>query len=253
MRDRPDPTVPRDGMSCTVRSEEGPNPVHRRPDDDRTSTDLAHVEFVDPRLSPFVEPNCRGELPHLYKEGGTYFVTFRQADAVILRAPRASSGQIRLNAEQIAAASEPSVQSGSCALLRPEIAQIVQGAILHFDGVRYGLSAWCIMPNHVHAVFTSHGEYSPAAILHSWKSFSAHQIAKRFGLPMPFWERESFDHLVRNAEDWERFNRYVEENPVAANLCQAPELWPYSSGPRRHSASRANARGGRTPDTLTGC
>jgi REP element-mobilizing transposase RayT len=191
-------------------------------------------------------------LPHLYKDGGTYFVTFRQADAVILRAPRRSSGRIGPNAEEIATASEPSLQTGSRALLRPEIAQIVQDAILHFDGLRYALSAWCIMPNRVHAVFSSHGEYTPAAILHSWKSFTAHQIAKRFGLPMPFWERESFDHLVRNAEHWERFIRYVEENPVAAKLCQTPELWPYSSAPRRHSGSRANARGGRTPDVEAG-
>ena len=40
------------------------------------------IDFVDPRTLPFVEMRSRGELPHLYKEGGSYFVTFRLWDAV---------------------------------------------------------------------------------------------------------------------------------------------------------------------------
>jgi hypothetical protein len=40
------------------------------------------IDFVDPRTLPFVETRSRGELPHLYKEGSSYFVTFRLWDAV---------------------------------------------------------------------------------------------------------------------------------------------------------------------------
>jgi len=193
------------------------------------------LDIVDPRSTPFIEPSCRGELPHLYKEGGTYFVTFRQIDAVVLHAPRRTPDRRRPSPEEIAAASEPTLHSGLCALGRSEIAQLVQDAVVHFDGARYDLSAWCVMPNHVHAVFTPRGKQSPASILHSWKSFTAHQIQKQFGLPMPFWERESFDHLIRCSADWERFILYVEHNPVVASLCGSPEAWPYSSARGRHA------------------
>src|SRR5688572_25395529 len=41
---------------------------------------------------------------------------------------------------------------GECWLSREEIAVVVANALRHFDRVRYELHAWCVMPNHVHAV-----------------------------------------------------------------------------------------------------
>ena len=31
----------------------------------------------------------------------------------------------------------------------------------------------------------------------------------------PFWQDESYDHLVRNQLEFEKIRRYIEENPVA--------------------------------------
>ncbi len=42
-------------------------------------------QFVSPYETTFVEPRNRGELTHIIKEQGTYFVTFRLLDSVILR------------------------------------------------------------------------------------------------------------------------------------------------------------------------
>ncbi|HEY3244903.1 MAG TPA: hypothetical protein VGM03_16300, partial [Phycisphaerae bacterium] len=42
----------------------------------------APIDFLDPRTTPFAPLRGRGELPHLYKEGATYFVTFCLYDAV---------------------------------------------------------------------------------------------------------------------------------------------------------------------------
>jgi hypothetical protein len=54
------------------------------------------VQFVDPRELPYVRCTTRGELPHLFKDGCTFFVTFRLFDAVILkggsRSPRRAGG-----------------------------------------------------------------------------------------------------------------------------------------------------------------
>src|SRR5882672_4634220 len=44
---------------------------------------------------------------------------------------------------------------GSCFLKNDAVAEIVQNALLHFDGQRYALHAWVVMPNHVHTLFTA--------------------------------------------------------------------------------------------------
>lgn len=38
--------------------------------------------WIDQRQTPFVQMTGRGELPHLVKDGATYFMTFRLLDAV---------------------------------------------------------------------------------------------------------------------------------------------------------------------------
>ncbi len=220
-------------------------------------------EFIDPRNTPWAEPRSRGELPHLYKEGGSYFVTFRLLDAVNtnakkgsrdggttteLRATSRDGGTTSRRAKRhtfspereavlIARETEPPLRLGSCMLIRPEIAELVQGALRHFHGQRYYLSAWCVMPNHVHAVVTPSDGWELTAILHSWKSFTAHQADKILKRQGALWERESFDHLIRTFEHFQAFVHYVENNPVEARLCQAPEDWPWSSAHLRKNAA----------------
>ncbi|MDD4025348.1 MAG: helicase-related protein [Kiritimatiellae bacterium] len=133
------------------------------------------------------------------------------------------------DAEAIAAASEPPLTKGACVLRAPAIAGIVRDALCHFDGQRYHLHAWCVMPNHVHAVVTPWGEHTLSAILHSWKSYTAHLINKRLRTHGEVWERESFDHLIRSADALGRFVNYVENNPVEAGLCTRPDQWEFSS------------------------
>ena len=124
---------------------------------------------------------------------------------------------------------EPPLALGSCVLRDPKVAEIVQKALLHFEGDRYRLSAWCIMPNHVHVVLTPLGEHGLSDILHSWKSFTSNKINKVIGRKGALWERESFDHLVRTTAHFEKFIAYTEKNPVEAGLCKRPEDWPFGS------------------------
>ena len=122
---------------------------------------------------------------------------------------------------------DPSV--GSRILERSDVASIVEKALLHFQGERYALSAWCVMPNHVHCVVTPLAEFTLSGILHSWKSYSAHQINKCLKRSGHVWQQESFDHLVRHERSFEQLVAYTENNPVVAGLCDLPELWPFSS------------------------
>jgi REP element-mobilizing transposase RayT len=126
-------------------------------------------------------------------------------------------------------ASEPPLTLGSCALRNANVAQIVQDALLHFEGERYQLAAWCIMPNHVHAVLTPLSGHQLSAILQSWKSFTAKGINKMLGHRGTFWERESFHHLIRTPEHFDEFVLYTEINPVNAGFCQQPEDWRFGN------------------------
>ena len=51
-------------------------------------------------------------------------------------------------------------------------------------------------------------------ILLSWKSYSAHEINHRLPTPVvPFWQGESYDHLIRDEDDLQRCCHYTLMNP----------------------------------------
>jgi REP element-mobilizing transposase RayT len=159
-----------------------------------------------------------GRLPHISKKGCTYFVTFCLADAVPDRLKRKRKIENADDPSMVAKHYDMAPSVGSRILEQVEVASIVEGALLHFQGDRYALSAWCVMPNHVHAVVTPHAEYSLPQILHSWKSYSSHEINKLLKKQGSVWEKESFDHLVRHENAFRQFVDYTEKNPVTAGL-----------------------------------
>ncbi len=204
--------------------------------------------------------HSRSYLPHVKAEGGTYFVTFRLADSlpreVIARLKtrsRASAGKSddpeaqRTAEREYFRAFEQALDAarGDCWLRRPEVAGLVAGTLRHFDGERYRLSAWAVMPNHVHAVVTPLPGFALSSVLHSWKSFSAKE-ANRL-LPekaaREFWQRETYDHWCRDEEEVARCVRYVEGNPVKANLCRVAEEWLWSSAHARGKRDACDTAG----------
>ena len=176
----------------------------------------------------------RGTLPHVEQLGSVYFVTFRAADAVGPRSPRHEPHRH----DELVRAHDPPLCAGACVLTRPDIGPIVAGALRHFDGERYLLGPWCVMPNHVHVLVAPLGEIALSSILHSWKSFTARQINQLLHRRGPFWEREYFDHRVRSDRWASWFAEYIEWNPVAAGLCQRPEEWRLGSAHGRNEATR---------------
>ena len=55
----------------------------------------------------------------------------------------------------------------------------------------------------------------------------AHQLLGMSG--RPFWQQESYDHLVRNDEEFRRIGRSIVRNPVRAGLARVEEEYPWSS------------------------
>jgi len=193
----------------------------------------------------------RDHLPHLKREGGSYFVTFRLAGTL----PRELLQQLKQEREtlmaQALAAKRPlswheqeelfrwyssrvdrylDAGHGDCWLRQPDLATLMAQALRFHAGQRFELSAWVVMPNHVHAVVRPLPGWTLSKILQSWKGFTAHEANRRLGRAgQTFWQQESFDHLVRDDEDSHRCCHYTAMNPVNAGLCARPEDWRWSS------------------------
>lgn len=177
-------------------------------------------------------------LPHWTKGGAIYAVTFRLADSLPQEKLEGLLDErerlMRKSQQRGTMLSERDAQYayelfskrisqyldagyGACWLKHDDIAEIVDSALKHFNGERYELFTWCIMPNHVHVVLQPL-THTLSEILHSWKSFTAQKANKLLGRSGPFWQVEYFDHLIRNREDWERCVEYTYSNPELAGL-----------------------------------
>ncbi len=205
----------------------------------------------DPLVSGF---HTRNVLPHLKREGGTYFVTFRLAGTL----PAELLQRLKREREMIVAAAHATKRPltrheqeelfrwysvrvdayldaghGECFLRQPALADLVATALKFFAGERYELRAWTVMPNHVHVVVWPKPPQTLSEILHSWKSFTASKANKISGrVGQDFWQEESYDHLIRDDTDLARCCEYTVQNPVSVRLCARPEDWKWSSAYR---------------------
>ena len=118
---------------------------------------------------------------------------------------------------------------GECWLKKFEIATLVENALKHFDGERYQLFAWCIMPNHVHVLIKTKLNFPLYKQVQSWKSFTAQQANKCLNRQGKFWQREYYDRYIRDEQHFFAVLRYIENNPVKAGLVVNPENWLFSS------------------------
>lgn len=175
-------------------------------------------------------------LPHWHQDGATYFVTFRLGDSI----PQQKLVQWAVERKQwLSMHPEPWDQKttteyttmfperrqqwldngfGRCLLKLPAIAEIVGSALLHFDGQRYILDEFVLMPNHVHVLVKPMTSKCLSSILHTWKSFTAKAINKAIGATGSVWQDESYDHIVRSSSQLEFYRNYIRENPVKARL-----------------------------------
>ncbi len=120
------------------------------------------------------------------------------------------------------------------------IAELMIESMYYRDGQVYDLEAFCVMPNHVHMVFTPLPDTSKTetdeksyhalpAIMHSLKLYTAGQANKILEREGNFWQHENYDHVVRDEAEWRRIVEYVLNNPVKAGLVtnQNDWLWSY--------------------------
>ena len=118
---------------------------------------------------------------------------------------------------------------GECFLQNRSIASMVQNALLYFDGERYKLIAWVIMPNHIHLLLKPKADNSLSDIVHSIKSFTAQKANEMLNRKGKLWQEDYFDRYIRNYEHFVSVVNYIENNPVKAGLCKTKSDWRFSS------------------------
>ena len=171
-------------------------------------------------------------LPHWEQDGRTYFVTFRTGDSIPAELARAFQGELdiwlgahpkpwsekiaREYWERFGSRLEKWLDEGhgACVLRNAEIARIVGSALQFHEGKRCAQSAWVVMPNHIHTLFSLTESEELSRLLHSWKSFTASEINRRTGQSGTFWQKDYFDRLIRNAKHFWACARYIRKNPA---------------------------------------
>ena len=214
-----------------------------------SSHSQANEDVGDPRANEDVgapkvgvpEWYSRGYLPHRDRLHLLQSITFRLADSLPQSTLRQLEKKLSLVPEiRRDIEKRKSIEQwldagmGCCALRHAEAAKYVQDALLHFDGDRYHLLAWVIMPNHVHVLIDPAEPISKT--IQGWKSFTSRWLLKhndRLGLgisdPHKVWMREYWDRFIRDADHLRTTIDYIHRNPVKARLCRTPHEWPWSS------------------------
>ena len=195
--------------------------------------------------------HSRGYLPHYDQDNAYQMITYRLADSLpasILGSAGGSPAECSndtQSAEEIKQAKtirRKKIEAyldagyGSCLLKQLPIAELVIGNWYFFDGKRYDLIAYVVMPNHVHLLIKTYQGWSLSDVLHGWKSYTSKEIKKLLrcageppALPAKIWQEEYWDRVIRNEAHFNNAVNYIHSNPVKAGLCQQAEDWKWSS------------------------
>ena len=207
----------------------------------------------------------RRNLPHIDVDGKPYFITacldgsipaaglkkIRDYRSFLEKQPRApnqaKSQRKRIHEKLVFKFVDDLLdhESPVTHLENERLADEVQKSLLHFANQRYQLLAFVIMPSHHHWLFLPDPAWvdqqaqvnhqadkrrSPREIIsHSVQSFTGHQCNKLLGRSGQFWQRETWDHFVRDDAEMFRIINYIEQNPVKAKLVDSPIKYKWSS------------------------
>jgi putative transposase len=110
----------------------------------------------------------------------------------------------------------------SDAAVQPVVMKLSQTADAH----RFSVIAYCVMPDHLHALVA--GEHEAADVrefVRIFKQQTSFEWKRAHGTSL--WQRGYFDHVLRDDEDTFVVARYIIENPVRAGLVASPPDYPY--------------------------
>lgn len=164
-------------------------------------------------------------LPHIFDEGSSLFITWHLHGS-LPRERYPPPGKMNSGAAFVwMDRYMDTAREGPQWLMRAEIATVVECA-LRSEGS--DLHAYVVMPNHVLVLLTP--KIAPAKLMQSIKGVSARAANQILGISgTPFWQHESYDHMVRTPTEFTKIRSYIENNPVKAGLVVTAEEYRWSS------------------------
>jgi REP element-mobilizing transposase RayT len=76
------------------------------------------------------------------------------------------------------------------------------------------------MPDHLHAIIFFPRDPGLKITITNWKTY----LAKTANVP---WQRDFFDHRLRNHHELTAKTSYILMNPVRRGFCERAEEWPW--------------------------
>ena len=83
----------------------------------------------------------------------------------------------------------------------------------HFHQTRYILLAYVVMDDHVHLIVKPLSGFELGEIVHSWKSFTSHEINKLCKTTGKVWLDECYDRIIRDEQELHEKLNYILTNP----------------------------------------
>ena len=193
-------------------------------------------------------------LPHYEAFNGYIFITYRLAfnmpqkildklsiekqrlDALIERLPVHEQSIAKYNCNKILFRIEdeylPKCIETPQWLKDGTVASMVIDSLLYNHNKKYELFCVLVMSNHVHTILKPLMKaeilpYSISEIMQNHKGYVAHEANKLLNRNGAFWHHESYDHYVRDANEFNRIVWYILNNPVKAGLTQNFKDWKY--------------------------
>ncbi len=169
-------------------------------------------------------------LPHWHQDDKYVFVTFRLADSLPQEKLRALQEEKEIwlkkhpkpwtfeddneYCDKFVSKIDNWLDSnyGKCLLNYPQNRKIVEDALLFFDGERYNLKAFVVMPNHVHLLMQMKKGFNIESVMRSLKSFTAKKINKVMNRTGRFWQSEYFDRIIRSEDHYKYVLKYIIAN-----------------------------------------
>ena len=133
--------------------------------------------------SPLSDNFWKRRLPHFQLSAGYYFITFTAFQRQLLSSPQKDC---------------------------------IFNAIRFMDGKKYELFAVVVLDNHVHMIINPADALSK--IMHSIKSFTAHEINKMSNRKGMVWQDENYDRAIRSENELSEKIVYIANNPAKAGL-----------------------------------
>ena len=204
----------------------------------------------DPSATPSTSPSLtitRRRLPHWKQDNSINWITFSFADAIPQHKFRALKQErnfwLRLHSKPWSEADWKEYERlfgdgleawldagiGCKALARPDVREVVKRCVLRFDGDSLLLHAGVIKPTHVHLLLEPFEGHDLSTLLQGVKGASVRGANVLLGTAGTFWLDESYDHIVRSERQYQRFVRYIADNPVKAGL-RDDEYWLHRGG-----------------------